>query len=288
MKDPVLIIGINPRCGTNYLHRLLLKHTDCSDSNIDGEDFIMYYSKYLRKYIDETHEKNKIWGNSKEILVQEFSTAISRYLGGGADQVTVSKTPHPEGLNCFISLFDSFKIVILSRKCTDVAESFVKSFGGRYDDAIRGWNNGAKLISQIENKERCYFLKYEALVQDEEKELSLLLNWIGLSSKNYDFSEQSKVIGSSQLNKGAITWSEDFEKDAHFEPTKRSHHWNIFRKWRFEWLAGKYSRKIGYDAYFRYRYNPLFWMYNFLFGMIDLLVRSVRKIYSILSFLSEK
>lgn len=285
LDGPVLIIGVMPRSGTNYLHKSLLLHPNCKNSAINGEDFVVYNSKSLVEYINQTHKKNKRWNNQRENLILALENGLSEYLGMTSlhQGVTVAKTPHPNGLFEFSQLFKTFRIIILTRDGKDTVESFVNTFGSTYDFAIRKWVRGAHLIDKTLalRLPNVIQVKYEDLILKESKTLKKVFNFLQLDESKYPFDRQVGVIGSSQLNDGTVMWNKEFKKTTDFNPLSRSSSWSKWIEWRFEWLASLESKSLGYHNSNNYRLNPLFWFFNMIYDFKFAMLSTVKWIRDI-------
>lgn len=54
-QDVVLILGITPRCGTNFFHKVVTLHPECSGSRFElWEDFLVHASDRLVSYASAT------------------------------------------------------------------------------------------------------------------------------------------------------------------------------------------------------------------------------------------
>lgn len=64
----ILVLGIMPRSGTNYLYDLLLTHADCTASRVP-EDFLVAQAHWLNGYVEAVHGKwSPRWGLTPEDL----------------------------------------------------------------------------------------------------------------------------------------------------------------------------------------------------------------------------
>jgi hypothetical protein len=137
-----------------------------------------------------------------------------------------------------------------------VVESGVRSFGWDYESAIQRWATRADIIikfrKKLENTGKKYLLlKYEEIVQDEERELRKIFNFLNIDPEIYDYkSAQSLgVTGSSELKKQTdeIHWQE-IEKKKDFNPLNRFKDWDRTKHERFNWIAGKQMEGLGYTT----------------------------------------
>lgn len=96
--DPVFIVGITGRSGTNYLHSLLRSHPDCEVSSLMGEDFTIYGLDKLEKYTNKVSSKwKKEWNYDPEMqskLNKSLGNGITGFLKNTkTNMCIVSKTP---------------------------------------------------------------------------------------------------------------------------------------------------------------------------------------------------
>ena len=287
-KIPIFIIGINPRCGTNYLFYLLNQHPDCIPSFHIGEDFIMHYAdKLLDYYKSVTSKWSPLENNKPGYFLRCLESGIVKYLDPAAKEAkfVVSKTPLPTNAHYFLDIFSSGYMIIIIRKGQDTTESFMKSFNSRFDDSARGWKNGAKCICNILNDEklmssgRVILVKYEDLYLNNEEILKNLFDFLQLDKDKYDYekSSNSGVIGSSSFKGDSkkLTWKPVAKNDT-FNPLNRSQNWSRFQHYRFNWIAGDYSDKLGYPLHYNSK-SALYYLFNFIMAFYDFNYRILRK-----------
>jgi hypothetical protein len=287
-KTPIFIIGINPRSGTNYLYNLLGTHPDCVFSNHFGEDFILSGAhKYLDFIETVTHKWRSDWNNNKADFKSAMESGILRYLDpvGSPARYMISKTPDPSFANLFLQIFSKGYLILITRNGQDLVESFTQTFNSRFEDSVRGWVRGARWIDKIIGNEtmmksgRVILIRYEDLYQKNEEVMSKLLEFLHLDKSKYDFerSRNFDVIGSSVYtgNSGVVTW-DPIPKNDTFNPIKRFEHWGILKHYRFNWLAGRYSKEFGYTLYHE-THNPFYYIYNILLTAYSFLFRFMRR-----------
>lgn len=285
----IFILGISPRSGTNFFHKLLLLHSNCCVSKIKGEDFIIYNSETLMRFAKQVLQKNQKWGNTIDELRNGLEEGIYKYIKNTSSDInciTVTKTPLPVGIENFITLFPNSVVVIIIRNGPDTVESFVRTFGGRYDDAIRTWARGANdILAFINNNElsdkRYYLVKYEDLYLNTKQEMRKILDLCKLDHDLYDFdqAENLGVVGSSTYKKDEnVMWDYMLDKDSSFNPINRAKNWSNIRHKRFQWMAGKYSKKLGYSPYCA-GWSITDYVNNFFLHIYDMGYRIIRRVY---------
>ncbi len=287
-KIPVFIVGINPRSGTNYLYQLLASHPECVMSNHHGEDFILNgIDKYLEFYDKVTYRWKKEWYNDREDLRKALESGINKYLDpvSSPAKLMITKTPDPTNAPLFLKAFTQGYLIVITRNGQDLVESYTTSFNRRFEDVVRGWVRGARIIDTIKkdpemlNSGRVIFLKYEDLYQHNKQEMTRLMEFLQLDVAKYDFvkSQNFDVIGSSTFKgeSAEVTWV-PIPKDPTFNPLNRFEGWSKFKHYRFNWLAGKYSKAMGYQLYFETR-SPLYYIYNIALTLYNLIFRIGRR-----------
>jgi hypothetical protein len=99
-------------------------------------------------------------------------------------------------------------------------------------------------------RDRYRIVRYEDAFRDPMGTMSELLPFLGLDPSRYDFSSACNlpVRGSSRVleRSDQIHW-EPLTDLQHFDPVKRWRGWDRRRHERFNWVAGRWQRQLGYD-----------------------------------------
>jgi hypothetical protein len=269
------IAGILQRSGTNFLHQLIERHTQCIDCG-PIEDFILHHSQLLNSFSKRSYWKwngksvlpNK--GTGSEAIMENFGKALSQFLydqspsqfntknppdPSNKPRILLTRTPSVQGIENFFDLFPDSYLVILVRDGRAVVESGVKTFQWKYEDAIVNWSKAAKVIldyakTQSGKEKQFRIVRYEELVKNPEGELEKLFSFLGMDEHSYDFENivNLKVYGSSQFrddsSKG-IDWKPK-EKPKDFNPLDRFSHWPRKRHDLFNRIAGRPMEDLGY------------------------------------------
>ncbi|MBL7914788.1 MAG: sulfotransferase [Bacteroidia bacterium] len=298
-KVPIFIVGINPRSGTNYLYQLIALHPDCVHSRHYGEDFFLFASdKYLEFYDVVTKHWSPDWKNDNEVFRRALELGLLNYLNPGngpaAAKYMVTKTPSAINSKNYLEMFSEGYMIVITRKGQDLVESFMKTFSSRFEDAVRGWKRGAAAIHDVMNDPklmksgRVLVIKYEDLYQKNTEVMTQILDFLKLDKSKFDFDKSANfdVIGSSTFkgNSEKVTW-DPIPKTKTFNPLGRFSHWSRFRHYRYNWMAGKYSKEFGYELYFDSK-DPIYYIYNILLTTYDFFHRSVRRTMIILKSFS--
>jgi hypothetical protein len=269
--DPIFILGISQRAGTNFLFDLLCLHPDCGAPAINWEDFLLEKSEPLVRYVSSVFSGWRRRGTG-----QEVEDLLYEHLGNGLIAVLVSrtkakrlvtKTPSVRNLDYFFKLFPRAYLLLLVRDGRAVVESRVKSFGENYETAMRRWAEGADSILRfVENSRRFNLnflvVRYEDLWNEPEQELRRIFSFAGLDADKYDFSAAINVpVRRSSVFHGQeekeVHWK-PVEKTAGFNPVARSKHWSRSTHERFNWIAGEKLSRFGYNPK-KYREEEFFW-----------------------------
>ena len=289
-KNPIFILGIMQRSGTNFLQDILCLHPDCGAGPV-REDFLLHYADFIQNYISNLSHTWRGWIDDEEFtnqLYHNIGNGLVSFLKQQTDekwlniplkrepllshifkpspQRLVSKTPSVENLDCFFKLFPNCQLIIIVRDGRAVAESYVKSFNGYYEIAMCEWAKAAQDIlnfienNQKENKKKYYVVKYEDLCNNNQEELLKIFDFLGLNPDLYSFKEADKspVRGSSSFrgDDKSMHWK-SVKKTTEFNPNSRWSHWNQKLHQRFNWIAGEYLVKFGYEK--EYENTNYFW-----------------------------
>jgi hypothetical protein len=259
--DPIFILGISQRSGTNFLFDLLCLHPDCAAPATNWEDFLVAKSDLLVEYVNSVYSGWRRRGTS-----QEVEDLLYEHLGNGLISVLssrvkekrlVTKTPSVRNLNYFFKLFPRAYLLLLVRDGRAVVESRVKTFGEKYETAMRIWADGANDIVRFNqsadgSSSKYLIVRYEDLYNNLDAELRRIFVFLGLEADRYDFNAavNMPVRGSSvfhgQGEKG-VHWK-PVAKTSAFAPLSRWSHWNRSVHERFNWIAGEQQTRLGYQG----------------------------------------
>lgn len=325
-KYPIFILGISPRCGTNYISALLRKHPSVLSTNIIWEDFLLCHSTSLQEYVDNCYKRwpgtwsveNRL--GPKELLYQALGNGLAMFLyeqverqiehagnenkSDTSELIVATKTPSVNNLQFFFKFFPFAKLLILIRDGRSVSESFVKSFDGNYENAMRIWRQGAKQILEFDNVYKntdfqYKIIKYEQLYLETQKQLKDIFSFLELDSSVYDFQsiEDMEILGSSTFrNKDESKFKFKVRKSMEgFDPLERWKTWDEKLHRRFNYLAVDYMNKLGYEVekyknnifwtlwnkrkdfqWFLYHCRTCFWLRIFLWKYIRLMLHKKR------------
>lgn len=288
--DPILILGISERCGTNFLFHLLCLHPDCDSGGPLWENYLTLHFEHLVRYAERVYaEWNPNWRvpetlGPADTLLADIGQGLTRYLNrqrnatlrspAGRVRRLVSKTPSVSGLPHVGRILPGAALLVLVREGPAVVESAHRSFGSSYESGIRNWAAAARTILEWQDRNmgegadstgasrRGLLVRYEDLVLRNENELRRIFRFLDLDPEACDYTQASAlpVIGSSELKgeSGRLHW-DGIRKRADFAPTTRGSNWTAARQYRFAWLAGREAERLGYTVRRPERFRAL-WM----------------------------
>ncbi len=275
-NKPIFILGIMPRCGTNFLYDLLIKHPDCAAGDAIKEDYFLHYSNFLDQYVENVFSRwNDRWQVPEKVgpsslLSKHFGETILNFLyrqhpddsslPGGENLSSdirhlVSKTPSVRNIHRVFDLFPSARVIILVRDGRAVAESGSRSFGWSVNWAATEWSQAARSILEFEQKQtntegEFLIVQYEKLFQERESELNRIFLFLGLDPEAGGQSHyfDTPVRGSSDIsskNGKEVHWKPQ-EQSADFNPLDRWKKWSGLKHHRFNQIAQNELRGLGY------------------------------------------
>ena len=258
----IFIVGIEHRCGTNFLSDLLALHADCCRPLTIGEDFFLHNAHHLHAFAQGLHASwNPQWrlSASQSDIGAALGRGLLSILTEQADRPAprlVTKTPRADRLALFPWLFPDHPLLILIRDGRSVVESAVRSFSWSYQKATERWCRGARRILEFDRDQqrgdcRHLIVRYEDLVTDLTAEMHRILAFLRLDPAGYDFdaAEASPVRGSSTLKgQGQSLHWKPVPKSSNFNPLARANHWTASQRRSFLQSAGMYQHLLGYEA----------------------------------------
>lgn len=290
--QPIFILGILPRCGTNFLMDLLCSHPDCAPPAPIWEDFLVTHADLLARYVDRVSQRwNRRWGeidSLRDQLMTHLGVGLTSFLDerSGAGR-TATKTPRVENLEWFFKLFPKAPLVILVRDGRSVVESGIRTFGWNREWATHKWVEAADRILEFDRKHRktdarYRIVRYEDLCENLEKELRGILDFVGLDADLYDFEAASQlpVRGSSTIREdGSEVHWKPVAKPKNFDPVSRYSHWTRAKHERFNWIAGQSLERLGYTPQRVPSASALWAAWNLILGVRWQAIRLLGPIY---------
>ncbi|MDF5722456.1 MAG: sulfotransferase [Rhizonema sp. PD37] len=268
---PIFILGIMPRCGTNFLQNLICLHPDCVSSAL-WEDFMLYPAPLLEAYAHAVYTEWLPLSTKKlENIMDSPLDSLLHHLGEGLlsflytqqpqSQRLVTKTPWVRNLPSFFKLFPNAQLLILIRDGRSVIESGVTSFNWDYQSAMHQWAEAAQKIIQFQQHQhhshQYMIVKYEDIYSKTVETMTKILEFLNLDKQSYDFAKSinAPVIGSSDIicrgrenepQEFTIHW-QPIEKTTEFNPLSRWHNWDDAKHALFNKISGKQMLQFGYS-----------------------------------------
>ena len=277
LPDPIFVLGITKRSGTNYLRDLLYFHPDCALTGPIWEHYYMEHAEMLTLYSQFTYNRWIADRQADEIIGPDF---LNQHLGQGLISFLnsqllhhgktvmydpqhlplsptlrlVTKSPSVENIQYFFRLLPNIKLLIIIRDGRAVTESSVKTFGKSYEVAMREWEDAAQTIirfqAQMQGTAHQYkIIKYEDLYQNSQQTMTDIFRFLDMDVSRYPFEKikQMSIRGSSELSQqGEVHWRA-VKKSKDFNPLQRWQKWDSQLHARFNWVAGEAQEKLGYD-----------------------------------------
>ncbi len=260
--DPIFILGIMPRSGTNYLMDLLRLHPQCAPARTPiSEDFFLEPSDLLFAYTWQVRKRwDPMWGVFDEDLMRRFHESLGdglvSFLWVERDRRLVAKTPSVRHIDRFFTFFPQARLLILVRDGRSVVQSCMSTFGWDFDRAARNWAAGADEIRRFcqtdrPSTDRYMLVRYEDLLDDVKGSFSGILRFLELDEDVFDFEAAATlpVRGSSSYfgpGRDSVHW-EPVQRGPDFDPKDRWRSWSPEMHERFEWIAGAQLRSFGYQ-----------------------------------------
>ncbi|MFK7847124.1 MAG: sulfotransferase [Rhodothermales bacterium] len=261
-QAPIFILGMMPRSGTNFLHRLICQHPDCGAINTTPvrEDYLTHHIKWLSRYVRRLQWQWGNWGADAE-FVAPLSTSVGQGLTSflqslSSAQRIVTKTPSVENLSAFFDYFADAYLLVIVRDGRSLVASGMSGFGWNFETATRRWSKTARSIIDFKNEhpefaDRFKLVHYEALNDNTVQELRSVLTFLQLDADAYDFEAalDTPVYGSSFMKEEGkdMTWKPQ-EKKKDFNTKERWRSWGKFKHGRFNWIARRELENLGYES----------------------------------------
>jgi hypothetical protein len=271
-RKNVFILGTAKRSGTNFLKNMLCIHEDCFSPGPIWEDFLLEHIDQLDNYVHYTSNRwNPSWKveeqlNTQKSMKKALGTGLINFLrsqlktpeaqkkGINSNHVLITKTPSTENIDSFFKYFPDEYLIIITRDGRSVTESASKSFNKPSTIAMQEWNLYAEktikiMDSDLKNK-KLLIVKYEDLHKQTAKEIKRVIKFLGLDDEAYNYSsvDNAPIIGSSDLSKeGEVHWNPTKKTDS-FNPNNRWENWSNFKHSRYNWIAGKSHKDLGYEV----------------------------------------
>jgi hypothetical protein len=264
---PIFIFSL-PRSGSTLLQRLIAMHSDVATesetwlllplflSAKNGTGISEYNDRYAAAGISEVLEKIENGEEKYHREVAKLAGSIYSSLARNGEQYFLEKTPRYHLItNEIIESFPDAKFIFLWRSPLAIIGSIISSWGNDrwnvyryYIDLYKGLEN---LVSAFEkHKDRSIGLNYEMLLEEPNKELRRVMEYLELTTEQIDPDRLGAFVLNGSL--GDKTGTKKYKKLSK-EPLDK---WKsqignpVRRAWCYkylEWIDGTRLSIMGYD-----------------------------------------
>jgi protein-tyrosine sulfotransferase len=261
--SPILIFGVMPRSGTNFLRDVIALHPDvCPDPGRLYEFPLLHAARAASSFMDSflayfprNAEMLTSW-DGLALMAGAWLRELQREAG---DRRILLKSPHVQNIGLLPVIFPASKSVLCLRDGRDVLESSLGTFSRAslarktFRQLACEWKLGTEAILTFDKGGRnehpdVMVLCYEELLSQQDATLERLLDHLELDPSGYDREALARlpVRGSSRSSRAAEGRWQPQARDARFSPVGRWADWSPARKARFDRIAGEVLERAGY------------------------------------------
>ena len=254
-RPAIIVHGVMPRSGTNFVSDLFKLHDDVSHHPHRLWEFPLLHTA---KSIDiAQRDFLRTYKRNSEVLTRhEFMSVLvsgyMRYLQSlaGEHKTILLKVPHAEYLYLFHALLPRDHLIVVLRDGRDCIASYESTFGHGllkpgFSELCKKWSYSTMSALAYESHRasspgQVVLVRYEEANADPVATMHDVIDRLELNADNYAFSEAETipVRGSSAIRaSGGVDWKPR-EKPADFQPKGRWHGWSDAKKKRFKRDAG--------------------------------------------------
>ncbi|WP_282119674.1 sulfotransferase family protein [Ruegeria atlantica] len=264
INTPILILGVMPRSGTNFVRDLVSKHPDVAADPGRLYEFPLLHAAgdaaaFTRDFLRYFPRNEEVMG--KYDVLAMLAGAWFRELQSQDDRKHILlKCPHVQDLSLARHIFPDAKIILCLRDGRDVVESSLKTFSRfsltskNFRQLADEWRLGTEAIMTFDNAGEnanadTMIVRYEDVVADTHGNVRKVLSHVGLFEDRFPWDEIDKmpVRGSSRSKVSNDDRWKPEAKSADFNPVKRWASWSDSKKARFDRLAGSALELAGYE-----------------------------------------
>ncbi|MEQ8243617.1 sulfotransferase [Fulvivirga sp.] len=271
LTNVAYIVSPTQRSGTNYLSHMLNMHPDLTfpaGDNLPDEQCLYTYSESIKEYAYNTVSTWSKWVEGGDRSLITHSKGLVSAMGEGVlnyfkrftkpGATLLFKTPDAGHLENVFHLFGGGKVVLLIRDGRDTLESFSKSWGGdgAFGKMSERWSNRVDTILKFKDMaersgrgDKLLFVRYDELNNNTNHELSVILDFLGVSKELFPWNELKNVpvLGSSahKTKDDVVHWN-PIEKNEGFNPNKKWLMWTEKKKNIFKKAAGDNLIRLGF------------------------------------------
>lgn len=291
----IILLGIMQRSGTNFLAHLIDLHPEVALHSVVHEDWLLYHADHLMRFAETVarrwHTSGwRIPGQATDNLLTALGNGLTGYLISltSSNHKVLMKTPSIWNISLASRLFPDAQVVVIVRDGRDLVTSGMRTFGWKFEEAVRRYHDAAQLLRQAmsrDDRHPFFLVRYEDLLNDQVK-LQEILAFLELDidAYNFDAVKRLPIYGSS--GQGTLQGEENYwkpiSKADDFKPVGRWSTWSVPQKERFKWLAGEDLVHFGYETK-EYLETALIWrLYNYILSFWYNLKRKVRFLSKVL------
>ncbi len=260
----ILIFGVMPRSGTNFVRDLVAMHPDVSADPGRLFEFPLLHSArdaaaYSRDFLSYFRRNEEVLGEH-DILAMLAGAWLRELHAQVPEKHILLKCPHVQQLSLARYIFPDAKLILCLRDGRDVLDSTQKTFSKfaltrkNFRQLAEEWRLGTEAIMTfdrggINENRNVLVVRYEDIVADTEAFAKRILNHVGLDEDQFPWTEIKSlpVRGSSRSKAdGEKRWKAEV-KASDFNPVKRWTSWSETKKARFDRLAGTALELAGYE-----------------------------------------
>src|SRR5271155_4771585 len=229
LYNPIILLSVCPRSGSNYLEALLSLHPQCRKSRLP-EDFFLANSETLLHFCRSVAESWDDWWRPRlggtACLAAHIGGALLRFAdpdpaneGPISDCRVMLRAPTIDGIEAATALFPNAHVMVLVRDGPATVESGRKSFGWPYEEAMLAWRQSVRRVLVFlagADGHRCRLIRFEDLVADPAREIARVIEFLGLDPRLYPFNrvDEIPVFGSSSFGRA-------LGEEVHWRPVQR-------------------------------------------------------------------
>jgi len=257
-KQPALMLyGVAPRSGTNYVANVLANHPDvvAYPNEIYEIPFLRLTNKlndFQTAFYKDYHRN--IQHMQKNDFLPLFGASFLAHLFSFVpdNKTMLVKEPDVRFLRYFPLVFPHENLLLILRDGRDVVHSTLSTWPSmNFKKVCQRWSDSSKLILKFQekNKEKHLLIKYEDLLDNPRTELTKILQHYKLNIDTYPFEkiESMPIIGSSTASKNndEVSWK-PVASTKTFKPTGKWNSWTSEKKAIFKNIAGDALIKTKY------------------------------------------
>ncbi len=261
---PIVVLGVMPRSGTNFLHDLISLHPDVhADPGRLYEFPLLQVARgaeaLMGDFVARFPRNAEVLGR-RDLLAMLAGAWLGELQREAGPRRMLLKCPHVENLALAPHVYAGAKILLCLRDGRDVVDSWLGTFPRwsprrkTFGQLAREWRLSAEAILRFAERgplahPDVAVVRYEDLQGDPEPELRRVLAHAGLDAAAYDFATAAAlpVRGSSRAGGSDHERWQPQARKADFNPVRRWAGWPPARLARFDRIAGDLLREAGYE-----------------------------------------